>query len=415
MPLPPSFDPRRAIADLHALADLTGGLGTGGSRRIAWTDEWLKARAFLRERLAELPVRVEQDEAGNIWAYLDGARPETVVVGSHVDSVPQGGWLDGALGVFAGLEVLRSQAAQGTPPCTVALVDWADEEGARFSRSLLGSSATCGTLDPDQVRDMTDREGIRLEDALRGCGVELDRMGESASRLAHVRAYLELHIEQGPVLESEGLKASAVVGTVGVERWRAVFSGQAAHAGSTPMHLRRDTFLAAAQTALALREVGIRHGGMSTTGGATSTPGIPTAVAGRTALLVDQRHLDATALATMLAESRAASEEAAQAFGCTVAWERIWGIEPLPFDPQLVADARAAVAEVTGVDRAIPSGPLHDAAEMARHVPTVMLFSSSTNGLSHTEVEDTPEDHLEAAIAAFGIAAQTSIARIGAA
>ena len=132
-----TFDATRVIADLEGLAALTG--GPDGARRLCWTDEWVRARGFLRERLAELPVTVDVDEAGNLWAVLEGDRPETLVVGSHVDSVPNGGWLDGALGVMAALEVMRSTVARGRPPCTVALVDWADEEGARFGRSLFGS------------------------------------------------------------------------------------------------------------------------------------------------------------------------------------------------------------------------------------------------------------------------------------
>ncbi len=294
--------PQRALDDLRALAELTG--GPAGARRLCWTDEWENARGLLREALAELPVEVEVDEAGNLWARLAGARPETVVIGSHLDSVPNGGWLDGALGVMAALETMRALAAEGTPPCTVTLVDWADEEGARFGRSLLGSSATCGTLDPDAVRNLRDANGVRLEDALAEHGVELDRAAASGRRLRDVRAYLELHIEQGPVLEGLGLPVGTVLGTVGVERNRVIFRGQAAHAGSTPMTHRRDSFLAAARFALAVRDAAIRHGGVSTTGAADSTPGVVTAIAGATALLLDQRHLDAGVLAALLAESR---------------------------------------------------------------------------------------------------------------
>jgi N-carbamoyl-L-amino-acid hydrolase len=385
--------PRRAIADLRALAELTG--GPGGARRLAWTDEWAAARGLLRERLAELPVEVDVDEAGNLWARLAGERPETV------DSVPNGGWLDGALGVMGALETLRSLAEAGTPPCTVTLVDWADEEGARFGRSLLGSSAVAGTLDPDTVRDLRDANGVRLQDALAAHGVDLDRAREAGSRLRDVRAYLELHIEQGPVLEGLGLPVGTVLGTVGVERNRVIFRGQAAHAGSTPMTHRRDSFLAAARFALAVRDAAVRHGGMTTTGGATSQPGVITAIAGETALLLDQRHLDADTLAALLAESQALAAEAAEAEHCTVEWEPIWRIEPIPFDPGLIAAARAACEAVAGSDHALPSGPLHDAAEMARLVPTVMIFSSSTNGISHAKEEDTPIEHLELAIRAY--------------
>jgi N-carbamoyl-L-amino-acid hydrolase len=391
--------PGRAIDDLRALAALTG--GPGGARRLCWTDEWVRARDLLRERLAELPVTVDVDEAGNLWARLAGERPETVVIGSHLDAVPSGGWLDGALGVMGALEVLRTIAAAGTPPVTVALVDFADEEGARFGRSLLGSSAACGTLVPDLVRDLRDAGGRRLEDVLAEHGVDLDRAGEAGARLADVRAYLELHIEQGPVLEGLGLPVGTVLGTVGVERNRVVFTGQAAHAGSTPMTHRRDSFLAAARFALAVRDVARRHGGVCTTGDADCTPGVATAIAGVTALLLDQRHLDAGALAAMLAEARDLAAESAAAEGCTVRFEPIWNIEPIPFDAGLIAASRAACRDVTGTDHALPSGPLHDAAEMARRVPTVMVFSSSTNGISHAKEEDTPVEHLELAIRVY--------------
>jgi hydantoinase/carbamoylase family amidase len=404
--------PERAIADLRALAELTG--GPDGARRLCWTDEWENARGLLREALAELPVEVDVDEAGNLWARLEGARPETVVIGSHLDSVPNGGWLDGALGVMGALETLRAIASHGVPPCTVTLVDWADEEGARFGRSLFGSSAACGTLDPDAVRDLTDANGIRLEDAVRAHGVELDRASASQRRLRDVRAYLELHIEQGPVLEGLGLPVGTVLGTVGVERNRVIFRGQAAHAGSTPMTHRRDSFLAAARFALAVRDAAVRHGGVSTTGGAASQPGVITAIAGETALLLDQRHLDAGVLAALLAESRELAEAAAAAEGCTVEWEPLWRIEPIPFDPELIAAARRACQDVAGSDYALPSGPLHDAAEMARRVPTVMIFSSSANGISHAKEEDTPIEHLELAIRAYAQTVGAAIDRVAA-
>ena len=406
------FDPARVVRDLKELRELTG--GPDGARRLAWSEDWAVARGFLRAKLAELPVAVDMDEAGNIWAELPGASPDAVVVGSHVDAVPRGGWLDGVLGVMAALEVLRAASEDGEQPCTLRLVDWADEEGARFGRSLLGSSGLAGTLEVDDVRGFTDKDGIRLEDAMRAMGVEIDAMHQARRRLDDVRAYLELHIEQGPVLESEGLAAGAVLGTVGVERYTVTFRGQAAHAGSTPMLQRRDTFSAAARFALGLRDVAIAHEGVSTVGGAKSTPGVVTAVPGVTEVLVDQRHLDAGVLAAMNADARRVADEAAAEFGCTVEWEQLWRIPPIPFDDALIADARAAVLEVTGTDRALPSGPLHDAAEMARLVPTVMLFSSSTNGLSHCPEEDTPEEHLLLAARAFGLTVARTAARVGA-
>jgi hydantoinase/carbamoylase family amidase len=396
------MDADRVIGDLRELARLTG--GPEGARRVCWTDEWTRARDFLRARLGELPVTISVDAAGNLWADLPGEREDAVVVvGSHSDSVPNGGWLDGALGIYAAVEALRAHAANGRPPVSLRLVDWADEEGARFGRSLFGSSACAGTLEPDEVRDLLDRGGERLEDVVARYDVDLARAHESHAQLENVRAYLELHIEQGPVLESKGEPAAAVLGTFGVERHLAVFTGQAAHAGATPMGMRRDSFAATAQAALAIRDIGFEHeGGVCTVGGATSEPGVVTAVAGRTEMLLDQRHLDPERLAAMLADARQACDRAAANQSCEVELRHLWSIPPIPFDDRLIALARRSVVEAGGKDTAIPSGPLHDAAEMARLVPTVMIFSSSSPPVSHTPEEDTPEADLRVAIEAYG-------------
>ena len=318
-----------------------------------------------------------------------------------MDSVPAGGWLDGALGEFVAVEALRAHASE-RPAVGLRLVDWADEEGARFGRSLFGSSACAGTLEVDEVRNLRDRDGERLEDVVARYDVDLARVHESGERLRGARAYIEMHIEQGPVLESRGEPAATVLGTCGVERHVAVFTGQAAHAGATPMGLRRDSFAATAQAALAIREVGFQHDGVCTVGGATSEPGVVTAVAGRTEMMLDQRHLDPDVLAAMLADARAACEQAAADHGCEVELEHLWSIPPIPFDDRLIENAKRSVVEAGGKDTAIPSGPLHDAAEMARLIPTVMLFSSSSPPVSHTKEEDTPEEDLRVAIEAYG-------------
>ena len=402
----------RVLDDLRELARLTG--GPDGARRVCWTDEWVRAREFLRARLGELPVEVRVDAAGNLWATMAGDGEGFVILGSHVDSVPAGGWLDGALGVFTAVEALRSQAENGPPPVGLHLVDWADEEGARFGRSLFGSSCCAGTLDPDEVRDLRDRDGERLEDVVARYDVDLDRARESGAELSGARAYIECHIEQGPVLESKGEPAATVLGTFGVERHLAVFTGETAHAGATPMPMRHDSFMAAAQAALAIREVGFEHDGVCTVGGATSEPGVVTAVPGRTEMLLDQRHLDPEALAAMLAEARDGCERAATEHGCRVELQHLWSIPPIPFDDRLIAFARQAVKEAGGKDTAIPSGPLHDAAEMARLIPTVMLFSSSSPPVSHTKEEDTPEADLRVLIDAFGRTVQATLESAGA-
>jgi hydantoinase/carbamoylase family amidase len=389
-------EPRRAIADLRELDRLTG--GAGGARRVCWTGEWERARAFLRELLGEIDgVGVEQDEAGNLWATLPGELDGTVAVGSHVDSVPNGGWLDGSLGVMAAVEVLRAAAADGARH-SVALVDFADEEGARFGRSLFGSSAVAGTLEPGSLEALRDAEGRAIRDVLAEHDVDLHLVGRAAARLDPLIAYLELHIEQGPVLEREGVPVAAVSGTFGVERHRFDFTGQASHAGTTPMDMRHDAGLAAARGALAVEETARRNDGVGTCGLIRLEPGIPTAVAGHAELVVDLRHAQAEQLAAMLSETRALMVEAADEDGCTVSDSEIWQIEPIAFNDRLVVAALAAA----GTGRTLASGALHDAAEMARHVPAAMMFAPSTRGISHAKEEDTPEADLARAIDAFG-------------
>jgi N-carbamoyl-L-amino-acid hydrolase len=347
-------------------------------------------------------VDVDVDEAGNQWVTLPGGSPRALLIGGHLDSVAGGGWLDGCLNVLAGLEVLRRVAASGPPPITVRLVSWADEEGARFGRSLFGSGAAAGHLDPDDVRGLRDAGGAALPDALAACGVELDRAPDAARRLAGAAAYLELHIEQGPVLERLGLPLGAVLGTFGVERHVVRFTGQSAHAGSTPMDARRDALAAGARFALAVRDGAVRRDGVATVGRVTARPGIFTAVAGECEVALDQRHLDARALAAMLAEARAASAAIAAEERVEVGWERTWRIEPVPFHPELVDLCERSIVEVAGRCHRLPSGPLHDAAEVARAgVPAAMLFVQSLRGLSHTPEEDTRPEHLELAVRAL--------------
>jgi N-carbamoyl-L-amino-acid hydrolase len=407
------IDVDRVLADLRELHELTG--GPDGARRLAWSPDWLAARDWLQGKLAELPVTVDRDRAGNIWAELPGAGDPAgfAIVGSHIDAVPSGGWLDGALGIAAALGALR--ALGDAPPVTVRFVDWADEEGARFGRSLMGSSACAGTLDPDDVRDLRDAEGTRLEDAMAACGIDLDAAPGATERLDGALAYLELHIEQGPVLLDTGRLASAVSGTFGDERYLVEFSGQAAHAGSTPMRLRRDALAAAATAALAIREVGIRHEGVTTVGAMRAEPGVITAIAGECEMMLDLRHLDADTLAAMLRECLEACDEAAARFGCTVEARRVFGATPTPFHPRLVEIARGAVADAGGGDGPpIPSGPLHDATEIGRLVPTVMLFAQSDPPISHTAVEDSPEPALRVAIEAYGRTVGGALELIGA-
>jgi N-carbamoyl-L-amino-acid hydrolase len=410
-----TLNPGRTVSDLEELRELTG--DAEGAQRVAWTGTWEQARDFLRGKLAGTGAAEEVDEAGNQWFTLPGASDRALLIGGHMDSVPNGGWLDGSLNVLAGVEVMRRLAAEGQPPVTVRLVSWADEEGARFGRSLFGSSAAAGSMrDQDELRQLHDRDGVALPDALREHGVELDHALEARSQLENAAAYLELHIEQGPVLESLDLPLGVVLGTFGVERSRFTWHGQAAHAGSTPMDKRRDALAGAAKLALYIREIAAEVGGgaVCTSGGVVTKPGIVTSVVETAEQLLDQRHLDASSLARMLELAREGAERFAQEENVTVEWERIWSIEPILFDDTLIGFADEAIREVAGTSHRLPSGPLHDAAEVSRAgIPTVMLFVQSLRGLSHTKVEDTKREHLELSVQALDRLTDKTLAWLG--
>ena len=396
------LNPRRTIDELKELRRLTS--DENGAQRVAFTETWAKARSWLREKAESLGAETHRDEAGSLWMTLPGRSEKALLIGGHIDSVPNGGWLDGSLNTLAGLEILRRIHAQydSKPPVTVRLVDWADEEGARFGKSLFGSSACSGNLEMEEARSLTDKGGVRLPDALKEQGIDFERVKESGRELQNAAAYIELHIEQGPVLLDLDLPLGAVLGTFGVERHAITFHGQAAHSGSTPMNRRKDAFLAAAKMSPEIYRIAQRNGGVCTIGSCLTKPGIVTSVIEECRIALDQRHLDAAALARMLKEAREASERFAREGNVTVQWERIWQIEPMPFNETLINFCDGAIRETCGKSHRLPSGPLHDAAEVARTgVPTVMMFVQSLHGISHNKIEDTKEEHLELAVRAF--------------
>jgi N-carbamoyl-L-amino-acid hydrolase len=411
-----AVDPQRTIAELKELRALTG--DENGAQRVAFTDKWAQAREWLRGKLAGLPVETHRDAAGNVWITLRGASERALLIGGHIDSVPNGGWLDGCLNVLAGVEILRRLAAQynGQPPVTVRVVDWADEEGARFGKSLFGSSACSGNLDMDEARGLFDRDGVALPLALREHGIDFERVKDSHAELANAAAYIELHIEQGPVLLDLDKPLGAVLGTFGVERHAITFRGQAAHSGSTPMNRRRDAFLAAAKLSPEIYRIAERSGaGVCTIGSCTTKPGIVTSVVEECRITLDQRHLDAAALATMLAEARDASERFAREGNVTVTWDRLWQIAPRPFNEELISLCDDAIRETCGTSHRLPSGPLHDAAEVAAAgISTVMMFVQSLHGISHNKIEDTKEEHIAQSVIAFDKLADKTLAWIAA-
>jgi N-carbamoyl-L-amino-acid hydrolase len=407
------LDPEAVITDLNELAEQSGGRFAGADR-LAWSPAWLGARRWLRTKLEEIGLEPQTDAAGNLWAAIAGESDRFLIVGSHIDAVPDGGWLDGALGVLTALEVMRQlRRRDGSLPIGVRFVDWADEEGARFSRSLVGSSAAAGTLVAADVRTLTDAEGTTLADALAACEVDVEKATDAGASLTGALGYLELHIEQGPVLLEQGRLASAVSGTFGVERHLVTFTGQAAHAGSTPMAMRQDSLAAAARSALAIRESAMTHGGVGTVGRMDAVPGVITAVAGRTEMQLDQRHLDADALAAMLDDAKAICQSAADEFGCTMGIRKVFGATPTVFHPALVEIARAAIEEAGGGDgEPIPSGPLHDATEIGRIVPTAMIFAQSDPPISHASIEDSTQAALDVAIVAYGRTVERALAAV---
>lgn len=416
---------KRVIADLKELRKLTE--DERGAQRVAWGPVWRTTREWFSKKVKdEVGVETVRDPAGSLWATLPGESKQSLVIGSHLDSVPGGGWLDGCLGVIAGLEVLRRIKESGkTPPLTIHVVDWADEEGARFGRSLIGSAASAGTLDAKkELSHLVDRAGVKLPAAIAENGISLEGMMKAKAWFEELKAiaYLELHIEQGPVLEEMKRPAAVVLGTMGVERYNLKFVGQAAHSGAAPLHLRKDAFLAAAEFALACREISVRHSGstpktrvVATCGVVKVEPNFVTAVPGVTEISIDLRALDAKVLKKMLSESQAASKKAAKRHLVSVEWSPLLHITPRPFDERLMGFVRDAVKEVTGHAPEIPSGPLHDAAEMAAVVPTAMLFAQSSPGISHTRFEDTPIPALDQSIRAFLIAVDRTLAELSSA
>lgn len=412
-------DPTRVVADLLELRGLTSTVVEDGapqtvcgrpssgpplaSARLAWTEPWIRAREWFVSTFDGIPVETSTDPAGNLWVTLPGARPERIVLGSHLDSVPNGGWLDGALGVLAGAEVLRGLHRDGLElPVSVSVVDWADEEGARFGRSLFGSGAVGGSLDVEAVRDLVDNGGRHLVDVVAEHGVELETALTAGDVLTSIVASAELHIEQGPMLESKGLRLAALHGILGVERRLVRLRGQACHAGATPITLRRDSTVAASRMTVAIRDLGLELDAFTTVGVWRVHPSVPTAVNGRTEFSVDMRHLDRAVLDQLVARLERLVAEIAAEEGVESEIDVVWSIDPIAFEPDLVEFAARAVEARSGVREVMPSGPMHDSAEMAQAgVPTVMMFVPSINGLSHTHVEDTAEADLELGVAAF--------------
>jgi hydantoinase/carbamoylase family amidase len=378
--------PGSVAASLDELAKIGGG-SDGGVTRVAWSPELFAAYEWIGDRMRAIGLDVEVDAAGNLIGRWEVGSGRPVLVGSHLDTVPSGGRLDGVLGVVAAVHAVKLLREQGFEPGRpVWIVAFMDEEGTRFNAALFGSRAFAGE-DLTGLGTRVDAAGTTLRDALGECGRELDRTIE-ASRIGEVGAYLELHIEQGPVLEAEGIQIGVVTSIVGLRGYRVRLHGQANHAGTTPMILRRDAFAGAARIALELRELARARANVTANVGKVAVaPGGANVVPGLADFTIDVRAATAEGLAELqrLVEetvARVAREESLEA-----ELEQIFSLEPLELDPQLVEAVERAATEEGATSRRIASGAGHDAMVIGRHVPAAMIFVPSRGGISHSPEE----------------------------
>jgi N-carbamoyl-L-amino-acid hydrolase len=378
----PRVDLRRLRADIEALAAI-GRDPTGGISRPAWSPSHEAARAWLVERLGAAGLAVRVDLAGNVVGRLGETEP-VVMAGSHIDTVPRGGPLDGALGVLAGLECLRTVAATGRRLRRgLEVAAFSDEEGRFYG--LFGSRAMAGSLDLALAARLTDPPGVPLAEAMRGAGFDLARAPEARRAPGAIGAYVELHIEQGPWLEADAVPIGIVEGIVGIRRRRLTFVGQPDHAGTTPMDRRRDAFVTAAEYATRSRELVVREAprAVTTIGVVEVRPGVPNIVPERTALLQETRDVDPAVLDRLAERTLALAREVAGRWGLEVTVEELMRAEPVHMSPRVQAAVEAAAADLGLAARRMPSGAGHDAQIMAAVTDAGMIFVPSQGGRSH--------------------------------
>lgn len=384
-------DADRFLSDLHALRSF-GASGVGkGVVRPAFSDADVTARRWLADRYREAGLSVEVDAMGNVFGLADG---HSLLLGSHSDSQPEGGWLDGALGVIAALEVARAAREAGGP--AVSAVSFQDEEG-RFG-GLTGSSVWSGASALADVDAVTDHGGLPLSDARQALG-DMVTGDVDPGRFS---GFIELHIEQGLTLDASGEKIGVVDAIVGVRQIPITFTGQQNHAGTTQMHLRRDAFQAvsAFNTLLndRLRNV-VTPTTVWTIGQLDLYPNASSIVPGRAAFSMQWRDGDADRLGRMETIVRETAAEVAEAAGLEVTFGPMWELEPVAMDARLRGALEAAATDVApGKWRVMPSGALHDATNVARLMPVAMMFVPSIGGISHAFEEDTAEDDLVAGL-----------------
>lgn len=381
----------RLHESLRQLASI-GATPGGGVTRLALSPEDRTARNLLRRWLDEAGLRVRIDDFGNMTARRAGTESgAAVIMASHIDTVRRGGRYDGAYGVLAALEVMRTLNDLGvTTLRPLELVNWTNEEGVRFEPAMMASGAVAGRFTPAYVYDRTDRDGARFGDELERIGYKGDRK----DRPGPAAAYLELHVEQGPVLEDAGVPVGVVEGIVGITWSEVVAGGRADHAGPSPMALRQDALVAAARLIAGVDSIARSvEGAVGTVGRIAAEPNVINTIPGKVTMSVDLRHGDPATLATLFAGMERLAQEISTQTGVTMDVNRFWTSEPTPFAAEVVDAVQAAADELGLPTCRVWSGAGHDAKYMQEIVPSAMIFARSINGLSHCEQEySTPED-----------------------
>jgi N-carbamoyl-L-amino-acid hydrolase len=361
-----------------------GGTAKGGICRLTLTDQDREVRNWFRQSCESIGCTVTIDTMGNMFARRagrDNSLPP-IAIGSHLDTQPTGGKYDGVIGVLAGLEVLKTMHASGYETnAPIEVINWTNEEGSRFAPAMLASGVFAGTLDLDYAYDRTDRGGRRLGDELARIGY----LGDAPCGGRKLAAHFELHIEQGPILEAEHCQIGVVTGVQGMRWYEVTVTGAESHAGSTPMHLRRDALLTAARLITGVETIATsRREAVATVGLIECSPNSRNVVPGSVFFSVDLRHPQDEVVAAMEADLLAL---VAKAPGCDIRCECVWDSPAVHFDADCIAAVRRAAESLGARSRDIVSGAGHDSAYIARVAPTTMIFIPCAGGLSHNEAE----------------------------
>lgn len=382
----------RLHESLRQLAEI-GATPGGGVTRLALSDEDRAGRDQVKAWMTEAGLDVRVDDLGNIVGRRAGKEDlPPILLGSHCDSVRRGGRYDGALGVLGAIEVVRTLNDHGiTTRHPIEVVNWTNEEGVRFEPAMLASGAVTGVFTRDYVYDRTDPDGLRFEDELRRIGY----LGSEANRPASPAAYLELHIEQGPILEADGFPVGVVEGIVGITWMEVTVVGQSDHAGPSPMRLRRDALMASVQMMAQVEQMAREQDDVTvgTVGRVSVEPNGINTIPGKVVFSVDFRHPEPATLEALVERFQAKVAEIAESRGVTATVDRFWTSESTPFDPNVIAAVQEAADALGVATRRIWSGAGHDAKYLADVSPGGMIFVRTQGGLSHCEQEyATPED-----------------------